>query len=1784
MPLISNFKVLHDQDFPVHSILQVTFTVPTNKKFINKNWMPNSITEYFEKHVDQLAACTNEDQQRSAIAKAEKTRFHMNLRDAFDRQAETLQQYLDVNDTSTFWAMWNDIIEGTFANTFRLSTEDRDRHQGRGKINIRKVPTAAPVIDTEMQEDAVFEPGILRELHRLRRQRNRCMQWLARLNVMRNPDKLDQQKLDTLRKLNREAANLLERDTDYASEDEDIFASQIPAIDGTHPKHTVQMRIFVERIGKRIDVLELQAKRHKQDVRKDAFAHDTYHKKAYKFLSNTFTAPILFLKRVVVGPAGQIIGTLATEHNELDEIVKTAWGSIYFGTKKDFNNLVPEFLKKYAKLFIRQAEFNIKPVDPDLFMKSCQEASNSAPGMDGWEPRDFKLLNITAFYWLASLLNCIEAGAPWPQDLANGRLAFLAKDPTQAEDPLEYRPLLVLPHLYRRWAAYRLQTLEPWVLSWSNDYMFAGVPGQGADDAWWCTSVQMEHWHLRHVHFSGSSADIAKCFDMIVRPVLYCTGRLAGMPTRILEPYIRYMEALQVRNTIHGGLGKPYAKRCGIPQGCPMSMMFIALLLRPWTVAIANMRAIPRILADDLMVLTHGTKHCENMQRALNFTHEFLHDMGAVVAPKKSFIFSNVLACRKWYAKHTWINLDAKIPVVKTVRDLGGTINTGNRQASSIIDNRIAKAISSVRKMRFLPHSLEDKATLIQTKIIPMALYGIEVAEPSAHMMQKLQSAIIDTLGAHSARRCNALVFELRNFKQDLDPHLHQATRRAVLFRRMWAKHQQMQPVIDYVLQAYIAMGIGGSISFDPEAPELPSFPLGPAPPPGKPGRAKWRPNIPMHGPISLLLYSVHQLAASIDQHRVLHYEHSSIDLINTPYQQLRPMIMQVAADARMAAAIDTRSDLHQGFKLDRRVLSEALKNRDKEDRRILDHFLSLSSWDNQKLVECGQRETSKCEFCDEPIQTTHHLLHCCPGLKGARDISLSAIRNCDINDLPKAMQSGLPPVLACTTEGPFWAESWHGMAKPTTATGCFNCGRETRKEVSETISKHQKMGQSASQLVSMLRGIFTFTSTPLPAPCCGRAPPSYPNVFSDGGVSEPTRPEWSISSFGVFWPDRYCALFNQIEFAYAHTSSDDSSASLWGPITGQSCSSTRAELVAAIVALCGDGPVHIATDSNAFLMRARYYKFRILLHRAYPGSIRVPIWQATADGDLWAIFWELVNAKGPVSVTFSKVKGHATKADVQLGIASERDALCNGKADALATKGRQERDDSLSQLAEYFGRRQSDYITFVVAYHDFLLCMLKAISSARHAINHPFEVPGAKKPVPKVVVASSLQYPSCYETARISLVPISKHTVLNTSLFTRQILAVLTHRRWARAPEGKQGITWIELCVLYFKHGGSCENLGFHQRTLAQSRPSLRQTLLMFIRLTRGVITKFLDAPSQTFFKPSKVAWSRLQALGYTNHLPCISGIPLLSASEATSVAKHLVALRHSFTRQTSRLFEDNDLHLRPQRISYRGAVPEDWAPPPDDQPHFFRNLDQRTAEASFPGLEDTEEVDCTGFVVLCPRCHTEKPVEHHRMLRGNAWTSIRCNKCKISLVAPKWLCTCKAPWHTCDAHAKYGHASGLGNNAKQRRITPADASRGTNQYKGSGAMHNSIAAGSLRMRRYVEQGLINASLSSTAPPPKRVKVDRRLQRDTQEAIASLKRKREPQHSPPRQKLCVSETSLLMPSSGTVTPTTLTGSQSLQPRPFPRLMVATDSCTSTMRSRFRTPATNAAASLPKES
>ena len=101
----------------------------------------------------------------------------------------------------------------------------------------------------------------------------------------------------------------------------------------------------------------------------------------------------------------------------------------------------------------------------------------------------------------------------------------------------------------------RLKDCEGWVSKWQVIESFSGAPGLSAEDAAYSTAVLQEYLEVTEQEYCGGIADILKCFDQIQRPLLEVLLRLAGLPEKLVKPYIDCFNKLTVYNTFAGHIG-----------------------------------------------------------------------------------------------------------------------------------------------------------------------------------------------------------------------------------------------------------------------------------------------------------------------------------------------------------------------------------------------------------------------------------------------------------------------------------------------------------------------------------------------------------------------------------------------------------------------------------------------------------------------------------------------------------------------------------------------------------------------------------------------------------------------------------------------------------------------------------------------------------------------------------------------------------------------------------------------------------------------------------------------------------------------------------------------------------------------------------------------------------------------------------------------------------------------------------------------------------------------------
>ena len=253
--------------------------------------------------------------------------------------------------------------------------------------------------------------------------------------------------------------------------------------------------------------------------------------------------------------------------------------------------------------FLPQDDFLDLPRITGRDLQEVARAKKATAGsLDGWAWNEVKALPLPWFSGLAILLELVETTGTWPQGLLDAYIAMIPKADGDSTFPGQ-RPLSVLQVVYRLWASLRLGHLREWVEGWLPKSVYSLGNGLSSVEAWFSTALDIEDV------LSGTGgdqlhvmvADVIKSFDTVDRSILDCAlGRL-GLPGWFRKVYFSFHSQVRLRFKLAAGLGEPWCRDGGIPQGCPLSMVFIVALYVPWC---RRLESLPDIINLNSMLIT----------------------------------------------------------------------------------------------------------------------------------------------------------------------------------------------------------------------------------------------------------------------------------------------------------------------------------------------------------------------------------------------------------------------------------------------------------------------------------------------------------------------------------------------------------------------------------------------------------------------------------------------------------------------------------------------------------------------------------------------------------------------------------------------------------------------------------------------------------------------------------------------------------------------------------------------------------------------------------------------------------------------------------------------------------------------------------------------------------------------------------------------------------------------------------------------------------------------------
>ena len=147
-------------------------------------------------------------------------------------------------------------------------------------------------------------------------------------------------------------------------------------------------------------------------------------------------------------------------------------------------------------------------------------------------------------------------------------------------------------------------------------------------------------------------------------------------------------------NLLLAGLGVAWKRDGGIPQGCPLSMVFIVALYTPWCRYSESQSDIsPQLYADNLKCSSYSV---DSVWTAAQYTVSYVHAVSQEASPSKCVLLSTSKAARRrmtvWRSKNEgcfWaVDLD--------VRDSGGHLDVTLRAVTGTLSSRVRIATTQV--------------------------------------------------------------------------------------------------------------------------------------------------------------------------------------------------------------------------------------------------------------------------------------------------------------------------------------------------------------------------------------------------------------------------------------------------------------------------------------------------------------------------------------------------------------------------------------------------------------------------------------------------------------------------------------------------------------------------------------------------------------------------------------------------------------------------------------------------------------------------------------------------------------------------------------------------------------------------------------------------------------------------------------------------------------------------------------------------------------------------------
>ena len=619
-------------------------------------------------------------------------------------------------------------------------------------------------------------------------------------------------------------------------------------------------------------------------------------------------------------------------HDRLKDFWRPRWWQDNLPSEADWTRVL-----NFCQSRLPHIEAQHQPITVDQWAAiNSRYTPKSARGPDGYSHLDLKYMPQMLQQALVQQVNRWEQDGVFPEALLPGFVHPLPKrlDSCKVED---YRPVIIFSTLYRSWSSLRARQELARLQHRVGRHQFGFIPEREPGQLWLMLQAHIEWATQQGLTRLGFVTDVQKAFEHLPRWPLFCLASQMGVSPHVIRLWNYFLTHMHRRFLLGSQIGDPMWSNNGLPEGCAMSCLGMALANLAFHEYMAHFsnQTIALSFVDNLELLASSLL---DLQRGITCLQSWLDQWHLLLDGDKSYVWSNDAPTRTNSLILGW--------EVKThAKDLGAPMVYGKQRSVQDQLLRLHSLDQLWPLLRILDAPTWKKMQLLRQAFWPRAFYGSAICCLGNQHIKTLRTKAVRAFKCARGGANPLIRLGLLN-PPETDPGCFQLVQVVFTFRRI----AQKQPFMRDLWTSYM-MAFDGTLH---------------------------------NGPFSKLLEVLHAIGWSVHPPHVHDHDGIGLDLTQCEPAALKRHLIdgwkQYAA-SQFASRRDVQG-LHgiDGFVLDE--VQKAFPAHQVATVQVLQDGTFLEPSRQQKY---DAFQDGICPLCRQ-LDTLAHRAHTCPGRQALYD------------------------------------------------------------------------------------------------------------------------------------------------------------------------------------------------------------------------------------------------------------------------------------------------------------------------------------------------------------------------------------------------------------------------------------------------------------------------------------------------------------------------------------------------------------------------------------------------------------------------------------------------------------------------------------------------------------------------------------------------------------------------------------------------------------------------------